>query len=63
MFFKLISKSKNRYIIYNYKIRGCITSFSGGDKMVVDYKSRKNEVLDSYEQLEKRVSDLQAYAN
>ena len=30
--------------------------------MVVDYKSRKNEVLASYEQLETLVSELQAYA-
>ena len=30
--------------------------------MVVDYKSRKNEVLASYDQLETLVSDLQAYA-
>ena len=30
--------------------------------MVVDYKSRKNEVLVSYETVEKLVADLQAYA-
>lgn len=30
--------------------------------MVIDYKSRKNEVLASYDQLEALVSDLQAYA-
>ena len=30
--------------------------------MVGDYKSRKNEVLDSYDRLESLVSDLQAYA-
>ncbi|WP_036613594.1 dynamin family protein, partial [Oribacterium sp. P6A1] len=30
--------------------------------MVVDYQSRKNEVLSSYKQLESLVSDLQAYA-
>ena len=30
--------------------------------MVVDYKSRKNEALASYDQLESLVSDLQAYA-
>ena len=30
--------------------------------MVVDYKSRKNEVLASYEQLEKLVAELQSYA-
>lgn len=30
--------------------------------MVVDYKSRKNEVLDSYETAERLVSELQAYA-
>ena len=30
--------------------------------MVVDYKSRKNEVLASYETAEKLVSELQAYA-
>ena len=30
--------------------------------MVVDYKSRKNEVIDSYNQLEDLVSELQAYA-
>ena len=30
--------------------------------MVVDYKSRKNEVIDSYNQLEELISELQAYA-
>ena len=30
--------------------------------MVVDYKSRKNEVLESYEKLEALISDLQGYA-
>lgn len=30
--------------------------------MVVDYKSRKNEVLASYETIEKLIADLQAYA-
>lgn len=30
--------------------------------MVVDYKARKNEVLDSYDQLEELISALQEYA-
>ena len=30
--------------------------------MVVDYKSRKNEVLASYDTVEKLVADLQSYA-